>query len=76
MTWSVSANGQDAEKTIKDLEQKLEEPLFVQGDVADAIVKAVTDLAASLLLPITSASTSGKIGEDGKGSITVTVTAG
>jgi hypothetical protein len=48
----------------------------VQGDVADAIVKAVTDLAASLLLPITSASTSGKIGEDGKGSITVTVTAG
>lgn len=76
MSWTVSANGKDAESTIQDLEAKLEEPLFVQGDVANAIVLAVTGLAASLLLPITSAATSGKIGEDGKGTITVTITAG
>lgn len=76
MTWSVSANGKDAETTIQDLEAKLEEPLFVQGDVATAIVQAVAGLAAALLTPITSAQTSGKVTEDGKGSITVTITAG
>lgn len=76
MSWSVSANGADAEATIKDLVSKLEEPLFCQGDVATAIEHAVTALAGSLLQPVTSAITAGKIGEDGKGSITVTITAG
>lgn len=76
MSWTVSANGNDAESTVKDLAAKLEEPLFCQGDVATAIEQAVTTLAASLLQPVTAATTSGKIGEDGKGSITVTITAG
>lgn len=76
MSWTVSANGNDAEQTIKDLVSKLEEPLFCQGDVATAIEQAVTLLANAMLTPVTAANTSGKIGEDGKGTITVTITAG
>ncbi len=75
MSWSISATGADDASTLKDLSAKLSASPHCPPEMAAVIFEAAERMAHVMNAPVRAASSSGHIGDDGKGYANVTINA-
>lgn len=75
MSWSISATGTDDASTLKDLSAKLAESPHCPPEMAAVIFEAAEKMVHVMNKPVLAASSSGHIGDDGKGYANVAINA-
>lgn len=73
MSWSVNATGTDGHTTVIDLNAKLIDTPYCPKEMREAIVRAAAVMSVAMDQPVKTASSSGHIGDDGKGYASVSI---